>query len=60
MRGEMSAPRAVFLEHSGHALTNLGDVAMLQAAVARLSSGRAGGTLVRRDPSDVPSARVRA
>jgi polysaccharide pyruvyl transferase WcaK-like protein len=27
---------SVFLEHSGHALTNLGDVAMLQAAVSRL------------------------
>jgi colanic acid/amylovoran biosynthesis protein len=41
----MSAPRAVFLEHSGHALTNLGDVAMLQAAVTRLSS-RLGGAAV--------------
>ena len=40
----MSAPREasgggpVFVDHSGHALTNLGDVAMLQAAVARLAA----------------------
>jgi polysaccharide pyruvyl transferase WcaK-like protein len=28
----------IFLDHSGHALTNLGDVAMLQAAVSRLAA----------------------
>jgi len=37
MSANPSGPN-VFVEHSGHALTNLGDVAMLQAAVSRLSA----------------------
>jgi len=36
----------IFLEHSGHALTNLGDAAMLQAAVARLAA-RFPGAVIR-------------
>lgn len=38
-------PAGVFLEHSGHSLTNLGDVAMLQAAVARLSAALPGARI---------------
>ena len=35
-RGATDGP--IFLDHSGHALTNLGDVAMLQAAASRLAA----------------------
>jgi len=38
MSGLATERGSVFLEHSGHALTNLGDVAMLQAAVSRLAA----------------------
>jgi polysaccharide pyruvyl transferase WcaK-like protein len=42
----------IFLDHSGHALTNLGDVAMLQAAATRLSARFPGWRL--RIPTSAP------
>ncbi|HEX4439959.1 MAG TPA: polysaccharide pyruvyl transferase family protein [Thermoanaerobaculia bacterium] len=51
------ASTTIILEHSGHALTNLGDAAMLQAAVSRLAARFPGATI--RVPTSAPDRLAR-